>query len=1249
VAPPERTDPGPARAGHWTRSRWFRALLVVVALVALWGVVLRFVLPGVLRDAIGTQLSELTERPASVERVEIEPYAMVFRLHGLKLGEQADGSDGAPARSHARLALLEADLSWRSLRHFAPVLDRLKIDEPVVFVARDAQGVYDGADVIARLAEPAPASDEPRSDAPPRFSVANIELVGGSVGLDDRKLDVRHAATGIGLRVPFVSSLPVHQTIEVEPGLEATLDGAPIRAVGQMLPFADEPAGELTVQLESFDLTRWLPHLPEPLPVKLVSAAFASELTLGFAAPESGPAKLRIEGRGALGGVEIREPDDRPLLKLPAVEATGIAFDLAASRLSIGRLAIERPEIHVERRAGEARFLERVLRALERGAQGAASGEPVDSAAAGADAGGRKSGFAWSIDEIALANGQWVVDDQQFSPRPLRLDLAEMAIEVTGLASPQQQPAQVKLSARGEGGKVLKAAAQLTIAPIAVAGEVSVADVSLARWAWLAEPMLALKVREGMLAMSTRYDVRELDGGEIDWKLSDGSLRVESVVLDEGEREVVRVGKLAVQRIAVDPSARRIVVGEALLDGGKLALRRDSSGAIDAASWWRTEPDGDQRGGGDQRGRGDQREPVGAGAAATAWQTSIEKLAVNGVEAALEYDAGSPGAGFAPLRLSGIAVEASGLATDAQTEAPVSVAAQVGDEGRISVRGTVVPTTGALALSLQARALPVPAAQPWLPSAFQARLVSGALSADGKLELSFDAGASPRGGWQGAVAVDELNMRLDREAAAAIPAGRVRAGADPADLLAWKSLKLSEMKVALEPLFVDLGDIELVGLHSRLVIQPDGRFNLQDLLARGPQDEGAQGQGGSAPPPQGQPQGQPQSAPPPLRIGRVDVADGNVDFSDYFIEPNYSANLTGLAGSIGAMRAGQPADLKLDGRIDNTGTVKIAGRIDPIGEPLSLDVRADAADIDLPALSPYSGKYVGYGIEKGKLSASVEYKVENGQLSAQNRIVLDQLTFGEPIESPDALKLPVLFAVSLLKDSRGVIDVQLPVSGSLDDPQFSVGGLVLKIIGNLIVKAVTAPFALIGGLVGASGEELSLVEFAAASAALDQGARERLATLAKALAERPGLRLDISGRSTPADREALQTAELERRLAALGAEIGGAGRKRGSLTPAERQALVEQAWMIDRNIDALPKERPAAAAMERELLDAITVPDAALNEIATRRAQAVKDWLAADGGIDASRLFLTAPKQATGAAEGDAAEGAAAGVQMTLK
>lgn len=1305
--PDEPPAAAPARRG-WLRSRWFRALAIVVALVALWGIVLRFVAPGLLRDAIASQLAELTGRPASVERIEIEPYALVFRLHGLKVGEQSDGSAGGPARSHARLALLEADLSWRSLRRFAPVLERLKLAEPAVFVARDAEGAYDGADIVERLA--APKSEATEEDTGPfRFSVANIELSGGSAGLDDRKLDVRHAVTDIGLRVPFVSSLPVDQAIEVEPGFEATLDGAPIRASGRMLPFAAEPTGELRVSLESFDLTRLLPHLPEALPVRLVSAALASELTVGFRAPESAPAAVTVRGSGALAGVELRQPDDRPLLKLPAAEATGIDFDLIASRLSIDRLAVSRPEIAIGRRSGEARFLDPVLSALER--QAAAAGTkgaevpPGATVAPAADG----AGFAWSIAAIAIDQGRLAFDDQAFTPQPLRVELAPFDIELRGLALPQQQPAQLKFAGRTADGEVLAANAQLTIAPLAIDGEASLDEVSVARWAWLAGPALALKVREGKLAVSTRYQVRSgqaADGSgkegaraqagasradAIGWQLSDGRLRVDSLALADAAREVARIGRLEVQDVGVDPGKRRITLGSALLDGGKLALRRDARGALDAAGWWRG-------GGADEAGK-----PASAGSADAgrqgggaarggredaAWQATIDKLAVTGTELELAY-APAGGERHPPLRLGAITVEAQGLATDGTSPAPVSLAARVDKGGRLSARGTVVPTTGALALALQARALPLPAAQAWLPPEVNANLVSGALSADGRLQLAFGADGAPRGQWQGAVSVADLNARLKGEAAAAIPAEMVREGADPADLLGWKSLRLSSTKVTLSPLFVDLGDIEIDGLRSRLVIQPNGRFNLQDVVDReggggasgggapgtaaaGGAPAGGAGQAGAgqaaagstaagpaaaadAPraddgPPMGGADAAParsapppKTDPPPLRIGRIQVADSNIDFSDYFIKPNYSANLTGLQGSVGEMRAGQPAELSLDGRIDNTGSVKIAGRIDPIGEPLFLDVRADAHDIDLPALSPYSGKYVGYGIQKGKLSASVEYRVESGQLTAQNKIVLDQLTFGEPVDSPDALKLPVLFAVSLLKDRNGVIDVQLPISGSLDDPQFSVAGIVMRIIGNLIVKAVTAPFSLIAGLVGGAGEELSTLDFAPADVALGDKTRERLGSLAKALAERPGLKLDIAGRATAVDRKAMQQAQLEARLKRIRKAMDGSDEKQ-PITEAQRPVLLTQAWLMGRVPAPAEKDRPPADRMQQELADAVALPDGALRELANRRAQAAKDWLAGEGKVDPGRLFVTAPTST-----GEAEDKPAVGVEMTLK
>ncbi|MCM5570645.1 DUF748 domain-containing protein [Burkholderiaceae bacterium FT117] len=1247
---------------------------MAVALVALWGLLLRFVAPGLLRDAIGTQLAELTGRPASVERIEIEPYALVFRLHGLKVGEQSDGSAGAPARSHARLALLEADLSWRSLRHLAPVLERLVLVEPAVFVARDADGVYDGTDIVERLAAPGP--EAPPETGPARFSVANIELRDGSAGLDDRKLDVRHEATAIGLRIPFVSSLPVDQEIRVEPGLELTLDGAPIQANGQLLPFADTRTGELAVKLESFDLTRWLPHLPE-LPVKLVSAALASELTVAFAAPEGEPAQVTVRGKAGLGGVELRQPDDRALLKLPALELADVEFDLLGSRLSVGRLAIGRPEIAIERRAGEARFLEPVMRALETRPVSGAGAPPAAQADSPA---GRLS---WFIGTIAVDEGRLLFDDRAFSPKPLRFELSALQFEASGLGQPQAQPAALKLSARGGNGEMLAGSAQLALAPLAVDGEASLAEVPAVPWAWLVGPSLALDVRAGELAASTRFQVRAADGSggqAVGWKLTDGKLGVRSLALADGKREVVRAGGFSVERVAVDPASRSVSVGSVALGDARIALRRDATAAFDAAGWWRA-----AGAPGEGAGKGGSSDPGGSGSqgGATptgddeAWRVAVDRVEIDGSEVVLEY-AAVRGERFPPLRVGAIAVEARDFATDSKRPVQLTASATVGQGGRLSARGTVMPATGAVSLTLAARSLPLPAAQPWLPPQVNASLASGALSADGRLRLSVAAGREPRGDWQGALAVTDLNARLKREAAAAIPAAMVREGADPADLLSWKSLRLSATRVTFSPLFVDLGDIELAGLRSRLVIQPNGRFNLQEVI-EGPNAGGANGKpapaggaasaaasAGGAGIADGSPDGRPPLAddgppmpaaeapaarsepppktdPPPLRIGRIELADGNVDFSDYFIQPNYSANLTGLAGSVGEMGGGKVADLKLDGRIDNTGSVTIAGRIDPIGEPLFLDLRADARDIDLPALSPYSGKYVGYGIKKGKLSASVEYRVESGQLSAQNQIVLDQLTFGEPVESPDALKLPVLFAVSLLKDRNGVIDVRLPISGSLDDPQFSIGGIVLRIIGNLIVKAVAAPFSLIAGLVGGSAEELSRLDFAPAGAALDDKARERLAALAKALTERPGLKLDVAGRWTAADRQAMQLAQLEARLKRIRHAMAGTDEKL-PITAEQRPALLSQAWLMGRVPAPAPKDLPSAEAMQKELVEATALPDGALRELANRRAQAVKDWLAADGGIEPGRLFLTAPKEG-GAADPEQA----AGVELSLK
>ena len=230
-----------------------------------------------------------------------------------------------------------------------------------------------------------------------------------------------------------------------------------------------------------------------------------------------------------------------------------------------------------------------------------------------------------------------------------------------------------------------------------------------------------------------------------------------------------------------------------------------------------------------------------------------------------------------------------------------------------------------------------------------------------------------------------------------------------------------------------------------------------------------------------------------MTFGPIVVVNGRVVYNDFFVKPNYSANLSELSGRLAAFSSeppapGQPpqlADIELRGRVEGTATLDITGKVNPLAKPLALDLKAKVRDLELPPLSPYAIKYAGYGIERGKLSVDLAYVVQpDGQLTASNKIILNQLAFGDKVEGSTA-DLPVKLAVALLADQHGVIDLDLPVSGSINDPEFSLGGVIWKVITNLIVKAVTAPFHLLASAFGGSGEELSRVEFAPGSATLD--------------------------------------------------------------------------------------------------------------------------------------------------------------------
>ncbi len=365
---------------------------------------------------------------------------------------------------------------------------------------------------------------------------------------------------------------------------------------------------------------------------------------------------------------------------------------------------------------------------------------------------------------------------------------------------------------------------------------------------------------------------------------------------------------------------------------------------------------------------------------------------------------------------------------------------------------------------------------------------------------------------------------------------------------------------------------------------------------------------------------------------------GTVNFSDFFVKPNYTVNVTKIVGSVKGLSsaAGTLADMELRGSYGNAAPVEVSAKLNPLAAKAHLDLKGEIRGVDLTTLSTYSGKYAGYAIDKGKLSLYVTYKLADNQLNAENRVFLDQLTFGDKVDSPDATSLPVKLAVALLKNGRGEIDINLPISGSLDDPDFSVGGIIVRVIVNLFVKAVTSPFALLGSLFG-GGAELSNVEFDAGYATLAPAAVKKLEALAKAMNDRPALKLEVAGRVDPeTDREGSKRAAIDRAVRAeklkeqVKKGIEGGSVDTVTVDAKEYPEYLQRAYKAakfpkPRNLIGLQKDLPVEE-MEKLMLANLPVGEEDLRLLAERRAEAVQAWLVEQGKVPMERVFLMPPK-----------------------
>jgi hypothetical protein len=575
------------------------------------------------------------------------------------------------------------------------------------------------------------------------------------------------------------------------------------------------------------------------------------------------------------------------------------------------------------------------------------------------------------------------------------------------------------------------------------------------------------------------------------------------------------------------------------------------------------------------------------------------------------------------IELKNVELEARNVSLAKGSKADVQFSFLMGKTGKMSGKGTIGLDPRLANLSLDVKGLAIGIFQPYFTDKVRVHISSGSVNTSGKFVLDQPEGKDVNARYTGKLLVTEFSA-VDKDALE--------------DLLRWKTLSLESLDVSYNPMRFSVRGVSLSDFFAALTIEPDGELNLHQLMVA---EEGA-GKKDEKTPPKTPATKEAVSSEPSMptnvEIGGITLQGGTIKFTDKYIKPSYSANLTQIGGRVSSlsMKKDMQAEVEVRGKLNDYVPLEILGKVNPWKEHFYVDLTANFRNFELSPLSPYSGKYVGYRIDKGQLSFELKYLIVQNKLESQNRILLDQFTFGDKVESPDATKLPVRLAVALLKDRKGQIKLDLPVSGNIDDPKFSIWKIIWQIVGNLLAKAATSPFALLGALFG-GGEELSYLEFDYGRANLTEPNLKKLDTIVKALDDRPALKLDIEGRvDVERDTEGLKNYLVQRKVRAqklkelMKKESGTIPVDDVKIEPGEYDKFLRMAYDADkfskpRNIIGLAKTLPVPE-MEKLMLTNTAVKDEDLRALANQRATNAKDAILKPGKITSDRVFVVEPK-----------------------
>jgi hypothetical protein len=802
---------------------------------------------------------------------------------------------------------------------------------------------------------------------------------------------------------------------------------------------------------------------------------------------------------------------------------------------------------------------------------------------------------------------QWILDVRRFLLRegrveftdrsagaPFHTELGPIAFRLEGLRTVVGHRSGVSLEAWTEAKEHVAWKGDLGFQPFASKGTLLVENLSLPKYRPYEQEQVSSEIRSGTGTARTQYrfewskarHLLELSGLEL-------SVRDLKVAERGAAAPAIELPSLDLKDGKADLLVPSVELGSITADQGVVRVQAAKDGGLNLARLFAPPKPKEKK---------KDEKPL---------QLLIRDLVLRGFRLGWE-DLGPA----RPVKVEATDVNLHGkdLSLDPKATSQASLDLKLG-AGSLKAEGTLALFKPSGDLQLKAEGLELAPWDSYLDSTLDLRIATGKLGIDGRLHYAFEGRKSDGMVYQGSASIQGLEARDAQQNEM---------------FLRWKQLRLSGAEVHTAPLAMSIKTVVWTDPEGRVVVEPGGSTNVARALRLAPEGKPAAPTAAVLP---ATPAGSPD-----LTIVTFGITGGRLSYIDRSLQPNAALVLSDLEGSYLGLSSRPDVSSKVDfkGRAGGLAPITITGHAMPLRSDLDTDVLLKIQGADLTDFTPYTGKYLGYTVQKGKLDVDARLRIDHRNLKSENAVKLDQFYLGEKVQSPDATHLPVKLGLAILRDRRGVIAFDLPIEGNLDDPDVKYGKLVWKAIFNLLGKIATSPFTLIGKLFGGEAGDLSSLAFAPGSSTLDAAATTKLQALAKALQERPELRLEAEGAVDEGqDGGALRKAALEALLRRTRAQ--GLKAEEAPVPPAERERWLKAAYDA-----AFPAPKPAkgekpappppSAEMEQRLLGAQKVDPSELAQLADGRAKGVLAWLLDTGKADPARVFQVRTGQAKGPA-----------------